>query len=786
MSDMVVRIAADLTKFRENFKLVDNQVDTTSSALSRMTSAFDGSRTIANANAAVIAVDKLGGATKFTTDEQARLNKILTEGIEQYAKLGREAPATMLALAQSTASAAAPTQTFTSHAEGAFASVSKLAGSLGIGLSIGALVSFGKSTLDAASNIGDLSSKLGISTEAVQRFIYVAGQSGTTISAFEAAITKMNQKLSAGEESTIESLKKAGLAFDAIRSLKPEDAFTAIAEAIQRVPDPMLQTQLAIELLGKSAADLLPAIKEGIKQIGDQASIMGAETVRELKRAQDQWETWSNSITVGSANAIAGALKSADAAKAATSSWSNFFSTLAAGFTGGSTGAILFASALTSSAEAGKNFGDIALTAANNVKPLTEEQMRAAEAAKAAAEKHAEAIATLATFSQDYRATLAGINTETVTEVQGFMAAGASLTTLQEAYRLTEGQIRAISIARQRDIELSRDQNKANEDLVKADAQALAAATKLWSEYHALRVANSGTATDQQIADINRWSAETAAAFEANKNRAQMSAQAVADFYDALTTDTTAKLNRVGVDWKSLTDAATNDSQRGLQQIADAAKQTYDIALGHTGEWSDATVEKFRATWEAAQRAADNWSSSTVASIAQVDAKSTAAAQRVALSWQQAMDLVNKGQGTMGGSVSPNTDFSTDKRREIQKAYDEHRYYGPVLPGGGSGGGGGPDWEKLGFGKAEARANGGPVDAGSPYMVGERGPELFVPARSGSIVPNGASPAGMQLTLHTTVTVGGSVVGMDDIGRAVDEAIVSSMRRSGITLPVAG
>lgn len=36
------------------------------------------------------------------------------------------------------------------------------------------------------------------------------------------------------------------------------------------------------------------------------------------------------------------------------------------------------------------------------------------------------------------------------------------------------------------------------------------------------------------------------------------------------------------------------------------------------------------------------------------------------------------------------------------------------------------------------RASGGPVSGGSPYIVGERGPELFVPGGSGSIVPNHA------------------------------------------------
>lgn len=37
---------------------------------------------------------------------------------------------------------------------------------------------------------------------------------------------------------------------------------------------------------------------------------------------------------------------------------------------------------------------------------------------------------------------------------------------------------------------------------------------------------------------------------------------------------------------------------------------------------------------------------------------------------------------------------------------------------------------------AGARANGGPVSADQPYLVGERGPELFTPNRSGGIVPN--------------------------------------------------
>lgn len=37
---------------------------------------------------------------------------------------------------------------------------------------------------------------------------------------------------------------------------------------------------------------------------------------------------------------------------------------------------------------------------------------------------------------------------------------------------------------------------------------------------------------------------------------------------------------------------------------------------------------------------------------------------------------------------------------------------------------------------AQPRANGGPVSGGAPYIVGERGPEMFVPSGSGTIIPN--------------------------------------------------
>ncbi|MEO1035229.1 MAG: hypothetical protein AAFX44_06670 [Pseudomonadota bacterium] len=48
-----------------------------------------------------------------------------------------------------------------------------------------------------------------------------------------------------------------------------------------------------------------------------------------------------------------------------------------------------------------------------------------------------------------------------------------------------------------------------------------------------------------------------------------------------------------------------------------------------------------------------------------------------------------------------------------------------------------------------ARASGGPVSAGRAYVVGERGPELFAPARSGSIIPNGSFGGGTTVNVYS-------------------------------------
>jgi phage-related protein len=67
------------------------------------------------------------------------------------------------------------------------------------------------------------------------------------------------------------------------------------------------------------------------------------------------------------------------------------------------------------------------------------------------------------------------------------------------------------------------------------------------------------------------------------------------------------------------------------------------------------------------------------------------------------------------------------------------------------------------------RATGGPVSSGTSYVVGERGPELFVPNTSGTIIPNGGGGGGSTINL----TVNGAI---DPEGTA--RTIVDVLNRS--------
>ena len=85
------------------------------------------------------------------------------------------------------------------------------------------------------------------------------------------------------------------------------------------------------------------------------------------------------------------------------------------------------------------------------------------------------------------------------------------------------------------------------------------------------------------------------------------------------------------------------------------------------------------------------------------------------------------------------------------------------------------------------RADGGPVAAGQPYIVGERGPEWFVPNQAGTVLPNGSAPSGTTINTSIAIDARGADAGVEarlrllagQIARQASSMTLDAIRRGG-------
>ena len=84
-----------------------------------------------------------------------------------------------------------------------------------------------------------------------------------------------------------------------------------------------------------------------------------------------------------------------------------------------------------------------------------------------------------------------------------------------------------------------------------------------------------------------------------------------------------------------------------------------------------------------------------------------------------------------------------------------------------------------------AKAAGGPVKGGSSYIVGELGPELFTPSRSGMITPNHALGGTTNVVVNVDAA-GSSVEGDDQSANKLGELIAAAVQSEIINQQMSG
>jgi len=178
-----------------------------------------------------------------------------------------------------------------------------LAAALGVTISVGAVVAFGRELLRWGDELVRISDRTGMTIDQVQRLGYVTSQTGNDIGELTAAIGQMQNRLASGDESAIAAIKGLGISFKDLQAAGPYEQLQMIAAAVARVPGPADQARLAMDLFGRAGIAILPTLKSNFAAMASHAAVMSDKTVKALDATGDAIERFKLSGKVMAAEA---------------------------------------------------------------------------------------------------------------------------------------------------------------------------------------------------------------------------------------------------------------------------------------------------------------------------------------------------------------------------------------------------------------------------------------------------------------------------------------------------
>lgn len=164
-------------------------------------------------------------------------------------------------------------------------SINGVLGALGLAVSAAGLGALVKSSLESADGLSKLSQRVGITVESLSTLIPVAELSGVSTEKFEGGLRKLAVRMleaTTGTDDALRSFTAIGVAFEnQDGSLRATDqVLLDLAERFQTLPDGAEKTAIAVELFGKSGADLIPFLnqgRDGVEALSDEMVALGLQ-----------------------------------------------------------------------------------------------------------------------------------------------------------------------------------------------------------------------------------------------------------------------------------------------------------------------------------------------------------------------------------------------------------------------------------------------------------------------------------------------------------------------------
>jgi len=140
--------------------------------------------------------------------------------------------------------------------------------------------------LDMAGKMTDLSQVTGIAVTDLQAFEVAGSMVGVGAEAIADSMVKLQRKMVEGSAATRKALSDIGLGLEDVRKMTAGEQMSAILQGLSKIEDEAKRNALAVELLGKSGAKLVP-LGADFEAIRKRAEDLGIIMSRDVVKAAD-------------------------------------------------------------------------------------------------------------------------------------------------------------------------------------------------------------------------------------------------------------------------------------------------------------------------------------------------------------------------------------------------------------------------------------------------------------------------------------------------------------------
>jgi hypothetical protein len=172
----------------------------------------------------------------------------------------------------------------------------------GVGLGGAALVAGTKKIIDYGDQLGKTAKRIGISAEEYQKLAFAARRSGATTETVERGFKRMQSTIFDAERGlagSVDTLTALGLTIDDLKRKSPEQQFTILADALNKVKDATTRAALAQDVFGRAGTDIMPMLndyKQLSQEIEDMGGIISNDAIKAAEDFKDSLENIGTTI----------------------------------------------------------------------------------------------------------------------------------------------------------------------------------------------------------------------------------------------------------------------------------------------------------------------------------------------------------------------------------------------------------------------------------------------------------------------------------------------------------